>query len=68
MLVLVPEDGILSLMASALHFRDDDGDQVSVILEPGSLSSARSSSSKAADGSMQAIHPPALERLQLDVP
>ncbi|KAM3599636.1 uncharacterized protein V6R79_008983 [Siganus canaliculatus] len=66
--VLVPEDDVLSLAASASHFRDDEGGQASMASEPGSPSSGRSSLSEAADGSVQAIMRAALERLQLEVP
>lgn len=54
MQVLVPEGNVLSLVASTSHFQADEGGWVSVITEPGSLSTARSLSSKVADGSMQA--------------
>lgn len=64
--VLVPEEDVLSLAVSASHFQDDEGDQVSVISEMGSLSSTRSSLSEAADCLMQAILRAALELLQLD--
>lgn len=47
--VHVPEDDVLSLAASASHFQDDEGDQVSVISELGSLSSALTSLSEAVD-------------------
>ncbi|XP_074533298.1 uncharacterized protein LOC141796211 [Halichoeres trimaculatus] len=66
--VLAPEDDVISLAASASHFQDDDTGQVSMISEPGSPSSARSSSSETMDSSMQAIMRTALERLQLDMP
>ncbi len=66
--MLVTEDDVLSLAASASHFRDNGRDRPSQASEPGSHSSGQSSLSELGDSSMQAIIPMVLDRLQLEIP
>lgn len=66
--VLDREDDVLSLAASASHFRDEEEARSSRTSEAGSFSSTQSAVSETADSSMQDVMRMALRQLQLDTP
>lgn len=69
--VLIPEEHMLSLAASATHFNDygeDQGDEGCQACEQGSQCLAQSYLAEMEDSSMHAIMSPALEQLHMDMP